>query len=99
MKQAEDVKTMDMLEAKPEAVKRGRGRPKGDKPAMSSAERSEARAERLRASGVDFLKVQLPVDLLEALDKFASSKDRKFIETKSQVVERVLRAYLMRKRG
>jgi hypothetical protein len=80
------------------APKRGRGRPKSDIPAASAAERSKARADRLRAAGIGFLKVELPLDLLEALDRFAESKDRAKIENKSEVVERVLRAYLLRKR-
>lgn len=94
MKQADDNKTVDML-GEP---KRGRGRPRSDTPALTPAQRSKARADRLRAAGVDFLKVELPLDVLEALDAFASSKDRKKVETKSQIVERVLRDYLMRKR-
>lgn len=78
--------------------KRGRGRPKSSTPPKTGAEREKARSERLRASGVGFLKVELPQDLLDALDRFAASKDRALVESKSQVVERVLRAYLMRKR-
>jgi hypothetical protein len=93
MKQADDNKTIDML-----GLKRGRGKPKGDTPALTSAQRQAARVERLRASGVDFLKVQLPVDVLDALDKFAASKDRAKVETKSQVIERLIRSSIMRKR-
>lgn len=94
MKDAFDNKTMDLAGD----LKRGRGRPKGDKPAMTAAQRTQARADRLRESGFDFLKVQLPVEVLEALDKFASSKDRAKVETKSQVIERLIRASIMRKR-
>ena len=94
MKQADDKKTIDML-GEP---KRGRGRPVGDTPALTPAQRSKARADRLRASGVDFLKVELPLDVLEALDRFAGSKDRAKVETKSQVIERLIRASIMRKR-
>ena len=93
-KQIEDNRKIDLL-GEP---KRGRGRPRSDKPAMTAAERTQARADRLKQAGVGFLKVELPVDVLEALDRFAASKDRVKVETKSQVVERVLRSYLMRKR-
>lgn len=79
-------------------LKRPRGRPKGSTPALSGAQREKARSERLKAAGVGFLKVELSHDLLDALDRFAASKDRARVESKSQVVERVLRAYLMRKR-
>lgn len=79
-------------------VKRGRGRPKSSVPPLTGAQREKARSERLKAAGVGFLKVELPQDVLDALDRFAASKDRALVESKSQVVERVLRAYLMRKR-
>lgn len=94
MKQVEDTKTLDML-GEP---KRGRGRPKSANPPLTGAQREKARSERLKAAGVGFLKVELRQDLLDALDRFAGSKDRALVESKSQVVERVLRAYLMRKR-
>jgi hypothetical protein len=94
MKQADDNKTIDVLPP----VKRGRGRPAGEDAALTPAQRAKAYSERLKASGRGFLKVELPVDLLQALDKFAANKDRAQVETKSEVVERVLRAYLLRKR-
>ena len=94
MKDVHDDKIVDR--AGP--IKRGRGRPKASVPPLTGAEREKARTERLKAAGVGFLKVELPQDLLDALDRLAGSKDRALVETKSQVVERVLRAYLMRKR-
>lgn len=94
MKQVDDNKAIDMLAG---PIKRGRGRPKSSTRPMTGAEREKARSERLKASGVGFLKVQVSVELLEALDRFAASKDRPLVESKSEVVERVLRGYLMRK--
>ena len=86
------------VDKQPGSIKRGRGRPKLSTPPLTGAQREKARSERLKASGVGFLKVQVSTDLLEALDRFAASKDRALVESKSEVVERVLRAYLMRKR-
>lgn len=94
MKDIHDHSTVDL--AGP--IRRGRGRPKSATPPLTGAQREKARSERLKAAGVGFLKVELPQDLLDALDRFAASKDRALVESKSQVVERVLRAYLMRKR-
>lgn len=72
---------------------RQRGRPATGK-AMSSAERQKARRDRLRASGVGSLTVELPVDVLDGLNKFLQFRD----ETQDQLIERLLRQQLLRKR-
>jgi hypothetical protein len=73
--------------------KRPVGRPSTGK-AMTSAERQRARRERLKASGVGFITVALPVDVLAALDKFVEFKDL----SKDEVLERIIRREVMRKR-
>lgn len=77
-----------------EAPKRGRGRPLGEVPAMTPAERQKLRRERLKASGVGVLTVELPGDILAAIHKFVEFKDL----TINEVVARVLRDRLLRKR-
>lgn len=89
MKQPEDTKTLDLLGMNT----RGRGRPRSDQ-AKSGAERQKARRERLRASGLGVLSVDVSLDILDALEKFVQFKD----ETKGQVVDRILRDRLLRKR-
>lgn len=72
---------------------RQRGRPSTGV-AMSAAERQRARREKLRAAGVVSLTVQLPVEVIEAVHRFLQFKD----ETQDQLIERLLRQQLMRKR-
>lgn len=72
---------------------RGRGRPRSEQ-AKSGAERQRARRERLRTSGLGVLTVEVSLDILDALDKFVQFKD----ETKGQVVDRILRDRLLRRR-
>lgn len=72
---------------------RQRGRPRTGG-AMTAAERQKARRERLRASGVGSLTVDLPLEVIEALNKFLQFKD----ETQDQLIERLLRQQLLRKR-
>ena len=89
MKQTEDTKTGDLLEG----FKRPVGRPLTGR-AQTSAERQRKRRELLRASGRDSLTVELPVDLLKALDHFVRFKDI----SKDEVIERALRQQVFRKR-
>jgi hypothetical protein len=84
-----DVRQIDLLGG---AI-RQRGRPATGK-AMSAAERQKARRDRLRASGVGSLTVELPVDVLDGLNKFLQFRD----ETQDQLIERLLRQQLLRKR-
>lgn len=90
MKQAEDKRTIDPLGF----PKRGRGRPRGDQPAKSGAERQKALRDRLGASGRGFLTISLPLDMIVALDEFIKFKDT----NKDAVIEKLVRQQLMRKR-
>jgi hypothetical protein len=90
MKQVGDNLTLELIEP----AKRGRGRPPSGLPALSAAERQQARRGRLKEAGMGFLTIAVDEELLAALDKFVQFKD----ETKSQVVERILRDRLLRKR-
>lgn len=90
MKDVSDQKTVDAFGG----PVRGRGRPPSPDGAMTAAERQRARRERLAAVGETSLTVTLPRDVLDALSKFVEFKDL----TKSQVVEKVLRDRLLRKR-
>lgn len=88
MKQKTDLNTLDLP-----GVKRPPGRP--PKPdAMTGAQRQAARRARLRANGVAQLSVDVPSDVLDALTKFVEFKDL----TKGEVVARVMRDRLLRKR-
>ena len=88
MREKGDLSTLDLP-----GVKRSPGRPpKAD--AMSAAERQAARRARLRAAGVAQLSVDVPMDVLDALSKFVEFKDL----TKGEVVARVMRDRLLRKR-
>ncbi len=89
MRQAEDDRTIDLLEG----FKRSKGRPRSGK-AKSSAERQRERRQRLAESGFVPLTVEIPKELFDGLAKFVQFKDI----TKDQVVERLLRQQLMRKR-
>ena len=96
MKQAEDAKTVDMIASEWPAlpVKRRRGRPAGDKPAMTSAQRMAAKRERERLEGLTTLTVKIPLEVFEALNVFIQFKD----SNKDAVVEKLIRSQIMRKR-
>lgn len=88
MKHKTDLSTLELP-----VVKRPPGRP--PKPdAMTGAQRQAARRARLRAIGVAQLSVDVPSDVLDALTKFVEFKDM----TKGEVVARVMRDRLLRKR-
>lgn len=91
MKSIDDTKTLELLEIEP--VKRGRGRPSTGQ-AMTNAERQAARRARLAAAGERDFTVRLPADVVAALDKFMQFKDL----TQSEVIARILRDRLLRKR-
>ena len=91
MKQIQDDKTIDLVDQP--GVVRQRGRPATGK-AMSDAERQKLRRQRLVDDGMTTLSVVIPLDVMRALDHFLQYKS----ETKDQLVERVLRDRLMRKR-
>lgn len=86
VKQVEDIKTGDPVGGIP--AKRGRP-PTGL--ALSAAERK--RRSRL-ARGVAPLAVELPLDVIEGIEKYRLGKDL----TQSQVIERLLRSQLLRPR-
>lgn len=90
MRQIEDSKTLDLLGGLP----RRRGRPNSDKPASTAAERQAARRLRLKESGKSVLTVEVSVDVIDALDAFVRFKD----VSKGDVVDRILRGTLLRKR-
>lgn len=90
MKAPGDNKTIDML-GEP---KRGRGRPVGDKPAMSAAERQRLFRERKAAAGMGFITVNLPLDLISKLNEFIEFKDL----NKDKVLEKLIRTQLLRPR-
>lgn len=90
MKQTQDVKTVDFFEVVP---KRGRGRPPSGS-ALSNADRQAAYRRKLVDQGQDKLTVVLDVAVLDALSKFIEFKDM----SKSDVVNRILRDRLLRKR-
>lgn len=84
-----DLRQMDSITG----ANRQRGRPAtGD--AKTAAQRQKERRERLRQAGMGVMTVQLPVEVIEAVHKFLRFKD----ETQDQLVERLLRSQLMRKR-
>lgn len=83
-----DLKTLELP-----GVKRAVGRP--PKPdAMTGAQRQALRRQRLREAGVLQLNVDVPADVMRALSKFVEFKDL----TQGEVVARVLRDRLLRKR-
>lgn len=69
------------------------GRPTTGK-AMTAAERQKRRRERLAQSGKAFLNVEISADVLAAFDEYLKFKDL----TKGQVIERLLKSQLLRKR-
>ncbi|MHA4871604.1 hypothetical protein ACXZ1M_28330 [Duganella sp. PWIR1] len=89
MKYAEDRRQLDLVAG----ANRQRGRPPTGV-AMSAAERQAARRERLAKEGRGVLTVEVSKDVIEALDAFVKFKP----ETKGDVVDRILRDRLMRKR-
>lgn len=62
--------------------------------AMTGAERQRLRRERMRAAGKETLTVDVDVDVVERLRQFVEFKDM----TLGEVVSRVLRDRLLRKR-
>ena len=77
-----------------DAVKpRGRGRPPTGE-AMSGAERQRKRRERMRVIGKDTLTVDVDTEVIDRLRKFVEFKD----PTHGEVVSRILRDRLLRKR-
>jgi len=89
MKQIEDTRTGDLLGG---AI-RQRGRPSTGR-AMTSAERQAVRRAKLAAEGKTTLTIKVSVEALQALARFVHFKD----ETKDEVIERLIRTQLMRKR-
>jgi len=74
---------------------RRRGRPVSVSGAATAAERQAARRDRLRnEAGKGVLTVEVSLDVIAALDAFVKFKD----VTKGDVVDRILRGTLMRKR-
>ncbi|MBA5687602.1 hypothetical protein [Rugamonas apoptosis] len=90
MKQVEDTRTLELFDP----AKRGRGKPRGPAPAMTAAQRQQARRDRLVEAGKGMLTVEVSQEVIDALDAFVRFKD----ETKGSVVDRVLRDRLLRKR-
>lgn len=88
MKQVEDTKTVDWV-----LPNRPRGRPPTGV-AMTAAEKQKARRERLKASGVEPVTMNLDAEVMEALRNFTKYKD----ETLGQAASRILRDRLLRKR-
>lgn len=89
MKQAEDKHTVDLLDG----FKRPVGRPATGN-AQTAAQRKQASRARLRESGEGFMTVRLPVDVIDGVRKFREFKDL----TNDQIIERLLRQQLLRKR-
>jgi hypothetical protein len=85
-KQLDDVVTGDLVGNIPAR----RGRPPTGK-AMSAADRKRKSREAL---GVRGLAVDLPLDVIEGLERYRLGKDM----TLSQVIEKVLRSQLLRPR-
>ena len=86
MKQAEDTKTVDMLDPAPAK----RGRPPTGK-AMTAAERKRKSRAANRKTGIG---LDLPTDVVEGLETFVQFKG----VTKQEVIERLIRTQLLRKR-
>lgn len=83
-----DDRTMEL----PGVVRRP-GRPPTGK-AMTAAEKKAASRARLAAEGKVALNVNVSLEVLEALRKHVQFKD----EPQGDVVDRILRSYLLRKR-
>ncbi|MRW82830.1 hypothetical protein GJ698_01830 [Pseudoduganella sp. FT26W] len=89
MKQVDDKRTGDLLDG----FKRPVGRPRTGK-ARTPAERKRDSRARLLESGEAFLTVRLPVEVIDGVRKFREFKDL----TNDQIIERLLRQQLLRKR-
>jgi hypothetical protein len=89
MKQLDDKATGDLLDG----FKRPVGRPRTGK-AMTDAQRQKLRRDRLAEEGKGMLTVEVSLDVIAALDAFVRFKD----VTKGEVVDRILRGTLLRKR-
>lgn len=87
MKQSNDFSTIDMLPGS-----RRRGRPVTGH-ALSAAER-KAKSRAAKAGVMSTLTVEVPADVVEAMREFLEFKD----ETQSQLIARLLRSQLLRKR-
>ena len=75
------------------AIRRGRGRPSTGA-AKTSAQRQKERRARLRDDGKAFLTVHVDAQVLEGLKAYIRFKDI----TPDQVIEKLLRQQLLRKR-
>lgn len=84
-----DPRQMDLIAA----ANRQRGRPMTGK-AKTAAQRQKEHRDRLRQAGMGSMTVQLPVEVIGAVHNFLKFKD----ETQDQLIERLLRQQLMRKR-
>ena len=73
---------------------RRRGRPVSVDGAATGAERQAARRDRLKKEGKGVLTVEVSLDVIAALEAFVKFKD----VTKGDVVDRMLRTTLLRKR-
>lgn len=89
MRQTDDSLKRDLLGC----VVRQRGRPVSGH-AKTGAQRQAALRQRLREEGKGQLTVSLPLELLDGLSKFVQFKDM----SKDDVIERLLRYQLLRKR-
>lgn len=75
------------------AANRQRGRPATGE-AKTAAQRQRDRRQKLKNAGVGSMTIQLPVEVIDAVHHFLKFKD----ETQDQLIERLLRQQLMRKR-
>lgn len=73
---------------------KGRGRPCGTAPALSSAPRMADLRARRREEGLVEVTVRLPLDVLSALDAFIQFRDM----DKGAVIEKLVRIHIIRKR-
>jgi hypothetical protein len=93
MKQAGDKFTGDVFEYMGVKAGAGRGRP-ANPDARTPAQRKADQRARLKAGGVQTITLDVSAELVEAIKKAIKFKT----ETQSQVVERILRNQLLRKR-
>ncbi|MRW85271.1 hypothetical protein GJ698_14395 [Pseudoduganella sp. FT26W] len=89
MKYGNDHRQLDLVSS----ANRQPGRPPTGV-AKTAAERQAARRERLAKKGKGVLTVDVSQEVIEALDKYVQFKD----VTKGDVVDRLLRGALLRKR-
>jgi len=83
----------DFVTASIPGLKRPVGRPASGQ-ALTPAERQKRRRERLAQSGRAFLNVEISAEVLRQFDEFLKFKD----ESKGDVIERLLKSQLLRKR-